>query len=218
MSDGVIGTVALATEAQIKKLLDTGVTYDGWMTYLQNVRPRYVGTPMLAQIDATLARGDQTRSSIVGIVQRAQDVWNWLSTEATGAWDALKSSVGLSGLEIPAGMLAVIGALGATAVLGATYAMVQWVNGDAAITKQNLDQYDRDYQRLLDAGLKPADALQKANDLLNQRTKATGEADATKNKGNVSFLDQLMDKGSTLLMWTVGGYIVYRFAKSQKWI
>ena len=207
---GILETVGLATRDQIEKLLRTGDTYDAWLAWLKTERPKYAGTPMLAEIDATIARGESTRASILGVVQKARDAWAWLKAQTGDAVTTVKQWFGLAGIEaLPAGVLV---ALGATAILSATYAMTQWVNGDAAQLKIRLDNFNKARDTLVAQGVDPVLATQTAGAQYAGMTQAD-----TVNAGP-SLGDKALSAGSKLILTAILLFAGYKVAEKKGWI
>lgn len=199
----------IASESQLAKLLAAGDNFDRWLVYLKSVRPKYVGTPMLAKIDAAIASGEAKKGSLTKTLTAARDAWNWLKAEGAGAWEWLKSQTGMgfAPLAIPLGYW-VTGA-SVVAIVGAEAVLNNWVNQEAATTKAQLDQFDKNVAIQVQAGVAPDVAVRNAG------TAATSQA-AASNKPGIG--DKLIDKAGTLVLWGIGLFAVYKIAEKKGWI
>lgn len=209
----------VATESQLQKLFATGDNYDRWLAYLKSVRPKYVGTPMLAKIDATIASGEAKKSSLTKTMQAARAGWNWLLSEGAGAWDSLKSYVGLGFL--PAVPVAAwwVGGITATAILGAIGVMNNWINTEAATTKAAMDQYDSDFAAAKSSGMSDAEALKLATQKAQGRAAAAkGAASADDSGDGKSFGEKLADNAGKIGMAALAAFVLWKIADKKGWI
>lgn len=203
--------MTIATESQLAQLFAAGDNYDRWLAWLKSVRPRYVGTPMLAKIDATIASGEAKKSTIATTLQAARDAWKWAQEQGVAAWTALKSAVGLG--AVPAIPVAYwVSALAATSVLAALGVMNNWINTEAARTRDELAQYDKDVERLLKEGVPAKDALKIAAGIQEQRA----ESDKKKNEDGIG--QKIVDKAGTIVLWLAVGYAGWKWAERKGWV
>lgn len=200
----------IASESQLAKLLAAGDNFDRWLVYLKSVRPKYVGTPMLAKIDAAIASGEAKKSTLTKTLTAARDGWKWLKSEGAGAWDWLKSQTGMGFLPaIPLGYW--VAGISLTAIIGAEAVLNNWVNQEAATTKAQLDQFDKNVAIQLQAGV-PGDVAIK-----NASGAATAQ-DATSAAAGGSMFDKIMAKGGTVLLWVGIGFVGWKIAERKGWI
>lgn len=201
---------ALATPTQMQQLFATGDNYDKWLLWLKSIRPRYVGTPMLARIDAQIAKGENTKSTLANVLTGARDAWRWVQDQAGGAWDSLKSAVGLGVLPAIPAATAWAYAASVAAVVGAISAMTYWIN-DSSRLKAELDAFDRKVQAQVSAGIPPDVAI------ANASMATTAQAQAEQVKGDTGLTG--VAKGAlTLGKWALGAFVVYKVAQGMGWV
>ncbi len=203
----------IASESQIQRLLLAADNADRWLIYLKSIRPKYVGTPMLAKIDAAINSGENKKGTLTRTISAARDGWNWLKSEGAGAWDWLKNQTGLgfAPLAIPVGYW-VAGATVA-AILGAEVILNNWVTNEAVSVKKEADQFEKDFVAQTNAGIPPDVALKNAG----EAAKARADAAATESD-KPGFSDKLLEKGGTLVAWGIGLFVVYKIAEKKGWI
>lgn len=201
---------ALASPSQMQQLFATGDNYDKWLLWLKSVRPRYVGTPMLARIDAQIEKGESTRNTLAKVLMGARDAWEWAKSQGAGAWDYLKEVTGLGVLPAIPAATAWAYAAGATAVVGAISAMTYWIN-DTSKVKAELEAFDRRVQQQVDAGIAPDVALR------NAAAATTAEADAAAKKDSGGLTGVARDAIS-LGKWALAAFVAYKVAQKMGWI
>jgi len=202
----------MASQSQLRTLLDLGDKYDGWMNWLHSIRPRYVGTPMLAKIDAAIAEGENKRSAIGSVVQTVRDAWSWVQEKGGDAWGTIKGALGLGDMgllpvAIPA---AWAWGLGAAAVGTAIVVMTNWINS-ASTLRRELDSFDRAVQSQVDRGVAPDVAVQNASAAV---TGIVGGEAGRVTAGDGGILGQF----GTAAKWGAIVLAVYFGAKQMGWI
>lgn len=201
---------SLASQTQLQQLFATGENYDKWLIWLKSVRPRYVGTPMLARIDAQIAKGESTKSTLANVLTGARDAWEWVQNQAGGAWDALKSAVGLGFFPAVPAATAWAYAASVAAVVGAISAMTYWIN-DTSKVKAELETFDRQVQMQVSAGVSPDVAIANAS-----RAQETAAASAA-TKGDTG-LTGVAKSALTLGKWALSAFVAYKVAQGMGWV
>lgn len=201
-------TEKMATPAQISNLIALGDKYDGWVQYLESIRPKYVGTPMLAKIDAVLNEGKQKRSTLTDSLLAIRNAWTWIQETGSGAWDAIKSATGLGFL--PALAVPWVTVAAATTVLSISGVLYAWIKRASDLESQ-LKTYDASVQAQIAKGV-PADlAVQNAAAAVGS---VTGAATAyTTATGADTLGGQVGAQIGTLLKWGAVLGLAYWSAK-----
>ena len=202
--------MAIASESQIANLYKTGDNYDAWLAWLKSVRAKYIGTPMLAKIDATIASGETKKSGLANTLQAGREMWAAIQQYGSDAWKWFLQAVGLG--AIPVALYWAAAALTTSAVTGAIYTMNNWIEKEAAATKAELDQYERDVARQVAAGIPVDIAMKNAAGVQAQR------AESEKAREDNGIEDKIIDKAGSIAMWTLLGFAVYKIAEKKGWI
>lgn len=202
----------IASESQLAKLLAAGDNFDRWLVYLKSVRPKYVGTPMLAKIDAAIASGEAKKSTLTKTLTAARDGWKWLQAEGAAGWTWLKQQVGMGigPLAVPLGYW--VTGLSVTAIIGAEMVINNWVNQEAATTKAQLDQFDKNVAIQTQAGIPPDVAIKNASGA------AESQAAAGSQEKEPGMFDKVLEKGGTVLLWVGIGFVGWKIAERKGWI
>ena len=203
---------AMASQSQLRTLLDLGDKYDGWLAWLHSIRPRYVGTAMQAKIDAAIAEGENKRSAIGSVVQTVRDAWAWMQDMGADAWSTIRGALGLGEMGIlPVAIPAAWAwGLGAAAVGTAIVVMTNWINS-ASTLRRELDSFDLAVQKQIDKGVAPDVAVQNASNAVNAIV--GGEAGRV-TAGDGGILGQV----GGVLKWAALAGALYFGAKQMGWI
>lgn len=200
----------IASESQLAQLLKVGENYDAWLAWLKSVRPRYVGTPMQAKIDAAIADGEKTKSGIASVLTSVRDAWTWIKETGSGALDYLKQATGLGFLPAIPAVWAY--GLGAAAVTGAVTTMGYWI-GSASNLKKELDVFDANVKRAIDAGANPQDAIAAAS------AAVTGIVAGETARGETGGIgSELARQGGKIALWALLAWGAYKIAQRQGWL
>jgi len=202
--------MAIASESQIANLYKTGDNYDAWLAWLKSVRAKYIGTPMLAKIDATIASGESKKSGLADTLQAGREMWKAIQEYGSDAWNWFLQAVGLG--AIPVALYWAAAALTTSAVTGAIYTMNNWIEKEAAATKRELDQYNKDVEKQVAEGVPYSQAMQNAANAGSVRA----ESEKTREENGVG--DKLIDKAGNIIKWALVGFAVYKVAEKKGWI
>lgn len=202
--------MAVASESQIANLYKTGDNYDAWLAWLKSVRSKYIGTPMLAKIDATIASGESKKSGLASTLQAGREAWKMIQEQGSAAWNSFLTAIGLG--VVPVALYWAGAALTAAAVTAAIATMNNWINQEAAATKAELDQYEKDVQRQVAAGVPVDQAIQNAANVQTQR------AESTVTRTDAGLGQRVIDKAGNIIKWALVGFAVYKVAEKKGWI